>query len=90
MTKKLSQLARMNEDQAMAVIALIDYAAITKNKAMLLREMIPNSIWQKLSQGRKGHVGTEFCKLHEELGFEYVGKGIFGTTNLYRFVFDIN
>jgi hypothetical protein len=84
----LPQLAHL--DEAVKIILSINYAAITKNKAMQLSEMIPNSIWQKLGQRKKGIVGKEFYKLHEELGFEYVGKGKSGTTNYYRLVTDIN
>ena len=88
--KNLSQLSGMTVDKAVTIIRSINYAEITKNKAMPLSEMIPNSIWQKLSQGRKGHVGTEFYKLHKKFGFEYVGKGKYGTTYFYRLVIDVN
>jgi hypothetical protein len=87
---KLSHLARMNEDQAIAVIVSLGSETIPKNKAMPLSQIIPTSIWQKLRQGQKGYVGKVFCHLYKELGFEYIAKGKSGTTNFYRLVTDVN
>jgi hypothetical protein len=90
MTKKnsneLSQLARMNEGEAIEVIISLDYKAIVKNTAVTLSQIIPTSIWQKLRRGQKGYVGKVFCMYLQQLGFEYVKKGKSGTTNLYRLV----
>ncbi|KXI27209.1 hypothetical protein [Paraglaciecola hydrolytica] len=83
---ELSQIARMNEDQALTIILSTNFAAIVKNKAMPLSEMIPSSIWQKYSQSRRGFIGKVFCRLHKELGFKFGGKGKSGTTNLYLLV----
>jgi hypothetical protein len=85
-SNELSQLARMNEDQAMAIIVSLDSEAITKNTAVTLSQIIPTSIWQKLRRGQKGYVGKVFCMYLQQLGFEYVKKGKSGTTNLYRLV----
>jgi hypothetical protein len=81
---KLSQVANMNEDQAIEVIVSPDYEAIPKNKAMPLNLIMPTPIWQGLTQGQKGYVGKVFYECRTDLGFEYAGKGVSGTTNLYR------
>jgi hypothetical protein len=81
---KLSQVARMNIDDAIAVIDSLDDKAIPKNTALPLNQIIPTSIWQRLRQGQKGYVGSKFYDSHKDLGFEYAGKGVSGTTNLYR------
>ena len=83
---KFSKTSVMTYDEAMKLLALIEPITLPKNKAMLLNEIMPISIWQTLTQDQKGIVGRVFCMYLQQLGFEYTQKGKSGTTNLYRLV----
>jgi hypothetical protein len=82
--------ANMNIDAALEIILKFKEQKLPKNKVLLLNEIIPPAPWQPLLQGQKGYVGNVFYYLHKGLGFEYAGKGEFGTTNQYRWVKDVD
>ena len=84
----LSQLAKLDEDKAIAIICSIDYDAIPKHETMPLSQIIPTSMWQNLTQGQKGFVGKVFYQHHKALQFKCDGKRTSKTTYVYRLVTD--
>jgi hypothetical protein len=86
--EELSDNAYMNIDVVLEIILKFKEQKLPKNKVLQLNEIIPQEGWYELNQGQKGYVGKVFYDLHKDLGFEYAGKGICNTTNLYPWVKD--
>ncbi|MFT5899865.1 MAG: hypothetical protein ACI97K_002529 [Glaciecola sp.] len=81
---ELPNNANMNMDLTLQIIYKLREHFIPMNKPLPLSQIMPPATWQPLNQGQKGYVGQVFYDLCNELGFEYAGKDMTGTTNLYR------
>jgi hypothetical protein len=78
--------ACLDVDTAIQIIVTLKQKALTKYETLTLSQIIPDPVWQTLNKVQKGYIGLIFSDIHEALGFEYVGKGKYGTTNMYRLV----
>lgn len=87
-TSELSKNASMTIDDAMQLLAQIDPKTLPRNTVMLLSDIMPISTWRNLTQSQKGFIGQVFYAYCEQLGFEYAGKGVCGTTNSYCLIAD--
>jgi hypothetical protein len=81
---ELPHNADMDEIKAVEFICKYKKHFIPIGKPLPLSQIFQHESWQNLNQGQKGYVGKVFYALCNALGFEYAGKGMSGTTNLYR------
>ena len=82
---ELQPIAHLDYATVIEIFLKLDFSTLPTGEVLTLSQIIPNSIWSRLNQGRRGFFGAVFFYIHKDLGFEFAGRCKSDTTYCYKY-----